>query len=135
MPVDSSSPRIVYFDGYCGVCNRFIDFLIRHDPQARLKYAPLQGTTAHARLPANLITSLSTVVYENEGRLSVESTAALEVIAATGGWRTLARVFLLVPRFLRDAVYRWVANHRYLFAGRRETCRLPTPEERALFLD
>jgi len=127
--------KLVYFDGFCGVCNRFIDFLIRHDRHGRLRYAPLQGNTARARLPAEYITELSTLVFEENGRLSTESTAAIRVIGTLGGVWTSMFGFLLVPRFIRDGVYRWVANHRYLFAGRRPTCRLPTPEERGLFFD
>jgi predicted DCC family thiol-disulfide oxidoreductase YuxK len=126
---------IVYFDGQCNVCNAFIDFLIRRDHARALKYAPLQGTTAAKRLPPGLNSDLTTMVYEVDGRIFTESTAALETLAALGGGYRLAKVFLLVPRFLRDGVYRFVAHHRYLFAGRRETCRLPTPEERAQFLD
>lgn len=133
--LNADSKNIVYFDGYCGVCNRFIDFLIRHDRARALRYAPLQGATARARLPAELVNDLSTIVYEENGKLTTESTAAIRVIAKAGGFLRLMIVFLAVPRFLRDWAYRWVANHRYLFAGRRETCRLPAPQERSLFLD
>ena len=123
---------IVYFDGHCNVCNRFVDFLIRRDK--KLKFAPLQGTTAAARLPAELRNDVSTMVLEQPGRVTTESTAALLTIAELAGIYSLARVFLVVPRFLRDGFYRWFARHRYLFAGRRETCRVPTPEEREQFL-
>lgn len=127
--------RIVYFDGVCNVCNTFVDFLIRRDHKRILKYAPLQGETAKKRVPAELISSLSTVVLEDEhGVLSTESTAAIKTIASLGGVYALISVFLILPKFLRDWVYRWVADHRYLWFGKRDTCRLPTPEERAQFL-
>jgi predicted DCC family thiol-disulfide oxidoreductase YuxK len=139
---------IVYFDGLCNVCNAFIDFLIRHDSKRVLKFAPLQGSTARARLPAGLVNDMSTMALEDArasagadaggatgSRIDLESTAAIKTIASLGGVYSLMKIFLLVPKFLRDFVYRWIANHRYLFAGRRETCRMPTPEERAQFLD
>jgi predicted DCC family thiol-disulfide oxidoreductase YuxK len=126
---------VVYFDGYCNVCNRFIDFLIRRDRRHILKFAPLQGTTARARLPAGLVNEVSTMVMQEDGAISVESAAAIKAIASLGGVYSWTRIFLLVPRFLRDGAYRWVANHRYQLFGRRSTCRLPTAEERAQFLE
>jgi predicted DCC family thiol-disulfide oxidoreductase YuxK len=127
---------IVYFDGLCNVCNRFIDFLIRRDRRRVMKYAPLQGSTARSHLPAHLVTDLSTMAFEaGDGRIYTDSSAAIRAIAALGGVWTTMYACLVVPRFVRDGVYRWVANHRYLFAGRRETCRLPTPAEREQFLD
>lgn len=146
-----NSGHIVYFDGLCNVCNAFIDFLIRHDSKRVLKFAPMQGSTARARLPAGLVSDLSTMALEVTGAsagtgadvgadskspvIYVESSAAIRTIALLGGVYSLMSIFLLVPRFLRDLVYRWVAEHRYLFAGRRETCRMPSAEERAQFLD
>jgi len=127
--------KIVYFDGYCNVCNRFVDFLIRRDRKRALKFASLQSATAEKRLPADYSSDLSTMVFEDEGRITDKSTAAILSIAALGGIYSLMRVFLLVPRFLRDRVYRWIANHRYLWFGKRGTCRLASPEERAQFLD
>jgi len=126
--------RIVYFDGVCNVCNAFIDFLIRRDHKRILKYSPLQGEAAKVRLPADLVSSLSTLVLEDEQGVSTQSTAAIKTIASLGGVYGLMSVFLIVPRFLRDWVYRWIADHRYLWFGKRDTCRLPTPEERAQFL-
>jgi predicted DCC family thiol-disulfide oxidoreductase YuxK len=126
--------RIVYFDGHCNVCNRFIDFLIRRDRRRLLKYAPLQGDTARRHLPPGLLTDLSTMVLEDENGVSIESTAAIRTIAYLGGFYGLIAVFLIVPRFVRDWFYRWVAAHRYLWWGKRDTCRIPTPEERAQFL-
>src|SRR4051812_14218606 len=106
---------IVYFDGHCNVCNRFVDFLIRRDAGRVLKFAPLQGSTARTRLPAGLVTDMSTMALQDfdSGAVRIESSAAIGAIAALGGVWSLMNVFLLVPRFLRDFVYRWVADHRY----------------------
>lgn len=127
--------RVVYFDGHCNLCNSFIDFLIRRDYRRILKFAPLQGPTAVANLPAHLRNGLSTMVLQDEGRIMTESTAAILSISYLRGVYALMKLFLIVPEFIRNGVYRGVANHRYLFAGRRETCRLPSFEERAQFLD
>ena len=127
--------KIVYFDGYCNVCNRFIDFLIRHDSKRQLKFASLQGHTAETRLPRNLTEQVDTMAFEEDGKVEIESTAAIRCIAELGGAFSIMKIFLLVPRFLRDSVYRFTAAHRYLLFGKRDTCRLPNAEERAQFLD
>lgn len=127
--------KVVYFDGYCNVCNRFVDFLIRRDRRRVLKFASLQSATAEQRLPAGYSSQVSTMVFEDEGVITDQSTGAILAIAAVGGIFVFMKIFLLVPRFVRDGVYRWVANHRYLWFGRRETCRVATSEERAQFLN
>jgi len=125
---------VLYFDGVCGLCNRFVDWLIRHDREGRLRYAPLQGGTAASRLPVAYPAGLATVVLERSGRLTERSTAAIEAVACLGGpWRGIL-VLKAVPRPLRDAGYDWVARHRYRWFGRRDACRVPTPPERHLFL-
>ena len=127
---------IVYFDGYCNLCNRFVDFLIRHDRRARLRFASLQSRTAERRVPARYTSQYTTMVFQDAtDRIYVESGAAIRAIGALGGPYAGMYAFLAVPPFIRDRVYRWVADHRYLWFGKRETCRLPTPGERARFLD
>ena len=126
---------IVYFDGHCSLCNFAIDFLIRRDHARRLRFAPLQGSTAAARLPADLIARLGTMVFEDEHGLATESTGAIRALTALGGVYSLARAFVLLPKFLRDPAYRFIARHRYRWFGRRNTCRVPTAEERDRFLD
>jgi predicted DCC family thiol-disulfide oxidoreductase YuxK len=129
-----SGPAILYFDGVCGLCNRLVDWLVRRDRTGQLRFAPLQGATAAARLPAGWAEDLATVVLERDGRLSARSSAALEAVALLGGpWRA-ASLLKVVPRPLRDACYGWVARHRYAWFGRREACRVPSEAERARFL-
>ncbi len=126
--------RIIFFDGVCGLCNRFVDRLLRIDRGGVFRFAPLQGSTAHDRLPIGLADALSSVVYLREGVVLTRSTAALRILIDLGGWRTLHRLWFIFPRALRDAVYDWVALNRYKWFGKREVCRLPTQEERARFL-
>lgn len=127
--------RVVFFDGHCNLCNRFVDFLIRRDTRHALRFASLQGETAKRLLPKEYVSDLSTVVFLNEGKISTHSSAALRAIATLGGGYYLFKWFLLVPAFIRNLVYRFVASNRYTWFGRRDTCRLPSPEEKAQFLD
>jgi predicted DCC family thiol-disulfide oxidoreductase YuxK len=77
---------------------------------------------------------LSSVVVIEDGQAWQESAAALRIARhLPGGWKLL-RVFAVVPRPLRDAVYRWIARNRYRWFGKKETCWLPTPELRGRFL-
>jgi len=127
--------KVVYFDGYCNVCNTFVNFLISRDKKRTLKFASLQSHTAESRLARQFSENVDTMVFENEGTISLRSSGAIQAIASLGGIYLAAKVFLLVPRPLRDAFYDWFAGHRYLWFGKRETCRIATPEERAQFLD
>jgi predicted DCC family thiol-disulfide oxidoreductase YuxK len=126
---------VIFFDGHCNLCNRFVDFLISRDRKHRLKFAPLQGLTAATRLAPEYREKLGTVVLEKDGRAYVRSTAAILAVAELGGRYRLAKVFLIIPKLLRDLVYRYIAKNRYLWFGRRDTCRVPTEQERAQFLD
>jgi predicted DCC family thiol-disulfide oxidoreductase YuxK len=126
--------RVLFFDGHCNLCNHFIDFLIRRDRRGVLNYAPLQGKTAKVKLAPNLYMSLPSVVFLDGDEVYLRSGAALRAIAMLGGIYSLAKIFLLVPAPLRDFVYNTIANNRYRIFGRRETCRLPTPEEKERFL-
>lgn len=127
--------QILFFDGVCNLCNGFVDFLVSRDKERRLRYAPLQGKTARDLLGDARTRELSTVVLWRDGAVSERSDAALNAIAELGGIWILARALKGLPRFFRDRAYDFVARNRYKMFGKRDTCRLPTPEERALFLD
>jgi predicted DCC family thiol-disulfide oxidoreductase YuxK len=135
MTTDYKNQHIVFFDGVCGLCNRAIDFLMRHDKRKVLLFAPLQGTTAAALLPPGEAAALSSMVYYSKGKLSYRTRAILNLLWDMGGWWTLTAIFRIFPPFLRDIFYNWMASSRYKWFGKKETCRIPTVEERARFLD
>lgn len=125
-------PRIVLYDGVCGLCNRMVQWLLRHDPQRRLHVAPLQGDTAaalralHPRIPG----SIDTVVYVEEGRVFLRSKAFLQVARHLGKpWRW-AYWFRWFPAPVLDLGYRLIARIRYRVWGKYDACRLPTTEEK-----
>jgi predicted DCC family thiol-disulfide oxidoreductase YuxK len=128
----------LFFDGVCGLCNRTVRFLLRHDRHDRLRFAPLQGTTARCLLPplGGRPEDLDTIyVVTSDGRLLERSRAVLFAATALGGGWALLGVLRLVPRPLADWLYRWVARIRYRVFGHLEACSIPTPEERSRFLD
>jgi predicted DCC family thiol-disulfide oxidoreductase YuxK len=130
--------HVVFFDGVCGLCDRTVRFLLTHDRHDRLRFAPLQGPFAQRTLPAlgGRPERLETIyVLTSEGRLLQRSRAVLfAAVALGGGWRLLA-VLKLVPRPLADFVYGLVARVRYRVFGRLEACAIPSPQERARFLE
>lgn len=126
--------KILFFDGHCNLCNSTVDWLVRQDHRRVLQFASLQGKTAHEKLPAQWIADLNTAVYFRDGKTFKQSAAVLRAVADMGGVWRLAFALLVLPPFLRDAGYQIVAQNRYRFFGRRDTCRLPTPEERARLL-
>ncbi len=129
---------VILFDGVCNLCNASVDFVVRHDPHARYRLAPLQSRLARellAEYRRDGDVPESVVLVEPGGRISFGSTAALRIARGLGFPLSLLYPLIIVPRPVRDFVYDWIARNRYRWFGRRETCRIPTPEERSRFLD
>jgi predicted DCC family thiol-disulfide oxidoreductase YuxK len=123
---------IVFFDGECGVCNRFVQFLLDHDKSHRLHYAPLQGETARARLSVPI--DLSTIIFLTNDQVYYRSDAVLKAIVILGDRWSLVRGLLYVPKFFRDFVYILVARMRHRIPGASAQCRLLSDSERQYFL-
>ena len=129
-----NSLPLVFFDGVCGLCNKSVDFIIRHDLKHVFSFAPLQGLTAAKALPTRDTINLDTLVLLDEKGLHYRSTAALRIAWRLGGPLKLFSVFFVIPRFLRDPIYNLVAKNRYKLFGKKDSCRIPTPDERKFFL-
>lgn len=133
--VETPPKLIVFFDGICGLCSEFVDFCLPRDPDQRLRFSALQGETALRRLSPADRNDLSSIVVIDRGRVLYESDAVIAVLyELKQPWPLVAHLFRAVPRWLRNFFYRIVARARYRVFGRRETCRLPTFEERKSFL-
>jgi len=135
MNAETQNQNIVFFDGVCGLCNRSVDFFIKHDKRRVLLFAPLQGTTASALLPSGEASALSSIIYYSKGKTSYRSKAVLNLLWDMGGWWRLSFIFRIFPPFFRDIFYNLIASFRYKWFGKKETCRIPTVEERERFLD
>ena len=143
-PMDTSPenlpPRLVLYDGVCGLCDKSVQWLLDHDPEGKLRFAPLQGPTAQAILERHpkLPRALETVIFvEREGeseRVHVRSHAIFHICKHVSGFARALAIFRFVPAFLTDLGYRLVAKIRYRVWGKLDQCRVPTPDERARFL-
>lgn len=133
--MEDAPSSIVFFDGHCGLCNGTVNRLIKLDGGRRLRYAPLQGTSARERFPELDQTAPTTVLFWSNGALYERSEAARRILLEVGGlYGVLGRLVGLIPRFIADRLYEFVARHRYRVFGRSDTCSIPAPEVRQLFL-
>ncbi len=127
---------VVLFDGVCNLCNGSVNFIIDRDPDGYFRFASLQSEEAEAIMRSAGISdeTLESIVLVEGGRVFRRSDAVLRIARKLKGpWSALA-LFTVVPRPIRDRVYDWIARNRYRWFGKRDTCRIPTPELRARFL-
>lgn len=138
--LDTKGP-ILLFDGLCNLCDASVLWTIDRDPQAQIRFAALQSGRGEKLLatfgrvaPSDGADPFSVMLIA-DGKLYERSSAALRAAGyLRGAWPAL-KVFLLVPRPLRNGVYNFIAKHRFRWFGRRDACRIPTPELRSRFLD
>ena len=131
---ETERPPVLFYDGECGLCHRCVAWFLRHDRGARLRFAPLQGDT-YAGLDRPRPADVSTMVLLDERGLWTESDAVLSALRAVGGgWRVFASMGRMLPRFLRDAAYRFIAKRRLGWFGPADACRLPGHGDETRFL-
>jgi predicted DCC family thiol-disulfide oxidoreductase YuxK len=128
---------VVLFDGVCNLCNSSVIFIIKHDTGSKLKFASLQSPYGLEQMKKfnRPPTELNSVLLIKKGQLFQKSNAALEIAYMLDGLWPLLYGFKIVPRFLRDVVYDWVARNRYRWFGKKEACMIPTPDMKARFMD
>ena len=126
--------QILFFDGVCGLCNSTVDLLIKEDINDALKFAPLQGETAKDLIPKKEISEMKSVVFYRDGKIFIQSDAIIETGRAMGGFFGLAIILKLIPKFLRNFFYDIIAKNRYKWFGVKETCRMPSENEREKLL-
>jgi predicted DCC family thiol-disulfide oxidoreductase YuxK len=127
---------IVVFDGVCNFCSTAVCFILKHDAERRLLFAPSQSDLGRDLLKRHGIdpADAKTFLLIKGGSAYTRADAALEVAKDLGRWRWL-RVFRIVPRRLRDWAYDLLARNRYRWFGKRDVCFVPTEAQRARFLD
>jgi predicted DCC family thiol-disulfide oxidoreductase YuxK len=125
---------IIFFDGVCGLCNGFVDFVLRIDHSALFKFSPLQSDFAAQRLPKEYINDLDSVVVIIDGNVLRKGAAVFAVFQKLGGAWAILSIFGKLPTGIVNSGYDLVASNRYKIFGKKETCRLPTPSERERFI-
>lgn len=134
--VPLSDHPIVLFDGVCNLCCSSVQFIIKHDPKHLFRFASLQGEFGQQvleqyHLPA---AAFSSFILLEKGIFYTKSSGALRVTKKLNGLWPGLYAFSIIPLFIRNAVYNWVAKNRYQWFGKKETCPIPTTELSKFFL-
>jgi predicted DCC family thiol-disulfide oxidoreductase YuxK len=135
LPLMITGP-VILFDGICNFCNGAVNFTIKRDKRQEIKFAALQTDIGRSLLqqfglPENYSSSF---IFIEKGKLYNRSTAALRVCRHLSGLWPLCYGLIIVPAFVRNAVYDLIAKNRYKWFGQKDRCMIPTPEVRARFL-
>lgn len=131
-----NSRRIILFDGVCNFCNFWVNFIIDRDKNDKFRFASLQSEASQDLLQQfNLSTTdFDTFILIEGKKYYTKSTAALRIAKHLNFPINILYYFIFVPKFIRDYIYSLVANNRYKFFGKRDTCRIPAEKERQKFL-
>ena len=129
--------HIVLFDGVCNLCNGFVQFTIKRDPQVKFKFASLQSKSGQYLLKKNNLPTehFASLVYIKYGHCYSKSSAVLHFLKDLGGKWAFLYIFIVIPSPIRDFVYTLVANARYKILGKKESCWLPTLTLKSHFLE
>jgi simple sugar transport system substrate-binding protein len=132
----AATHAVILFDGECNLCNGWVDFVIRRDRAERFRFASLQSEVARTLLGARRSADPlpDTIVLLEDGRTYRRSSAVLRILYGLGFPWSVFSLFTIIPRPVRDWTYNWIARNRYRWFGKRATCRVPSPAERARFL-
>lgn len=127
---------VILFDGVCNLCTGSVQFILKRDKDKTFSFASLQSDYGQKllqqfNLPTNTFNSF--ILYQ-DGKIYTRSTAALQMFQQLNGWKWV-KIFWIVPKFIRDAVYNLIARNRYKWFGKKNECWLPTPDLKARFLE
>jgi predicted DCC family thiol-disulfide oxidoreductase YuxK len=130
--------KLILFDGVCNLCNSSIQFIIKNDKKNLFLFSPLQSNIGQKIIKSFNINTAeidSVLLYSKKDGLSQKSTAALKIARQLGFPKNLLSVFFIVPRFIRDWIYQYIAKNRYKWFGKRDNCMVPTPDLQSKFIN
>lgn len=127
---------VILFDGVCNFCNAGVNFIIRQDKKKLFRFAALQSDAGQRLLTEHGLPTkeLNSFILIEEGKVYNKSTAGLRVYRKLPWYWGWTQLFWIAPKFIRDAVYDFIARNRYKWFGKRESCMIPTPELKSRFL-
>ena len=138
MTTHNTSQPVLFFDGACKLCNRFVQFVIRHDREKLFLFASLQSEAGKQMLETLKVSGQKipdSVILSFNDRYYLQSDATLQLLRLLGGSWKLLYGLTIIPRFIRNGAYDLIARNRYKWFGKRDACMVPTAELRARFLE
>ena len=131
--------RLILFDGVCNLCNSSVLYVIKRDKKNKFLFAPLQSEVSKQiihNFDINTFQVDSIILYEPEKeKIHYKSTAALKIASQLGFPTYVLAIFLVIPAFIRNWVYDFIAKNRYKWYGKKDACMIPTPELKSKFLE
>ena len=128
---------IIFFDGVCNLCNSSVNFIIKHDKKKQFLFASLQSDAAKEILLQynSKKINLDSIVLLDNGKLFEKSTAALRISKHLNNGLFLLYIFIIIPTFIRDYLYNYIAKNRYKWYGKKDSCMIPTKDLKSRFLE
>ena len=133
--IADNNENIVFYDGKCALCNRFVQILLNLDHEKRLKFSSLQGNLAKEVLNHQLMENMDSIVFLKGGNIYTHSMAVIRILKEIGGFWQLMMIFALIPRPLRDGIYQYVAHNRYQWFGSLDYCAILDDKDKERILD
>lgn len=133
-----NNKKIILFDGVCNLCDATVQKIIEKDQKDEFRFASLQSDlgkqiTTYIGVDTSKIDSI--ILYQPGHAYYVKADAAIEIAKSIGGVYSLMGIFSVLPKWLKNSVYDFVAKNRYKWFGRKNECMIPTPETKAKFLE
>jgi predicted DCC family thiol-disulfide oxidoreductase YuxK len=127
---------IVFFDGVCNLCNASIDFILKRDTKNLFLVGALQEDFSKKILSNYSVKQdyLESLILLEENQIYFKSTAALRIARHLKGLWPIFYLLIALPVWIRDPVYDWIGRNRYRWFGKKNTCRIASPDEQAKFL-
>ena len=127
---------ILLFDGVCNLCNRSVQFIIKRDPKNYFRFAALQSEQGQLLLEQHGIPPdvIDTIVLVENSKTYTQSTAALRIARKLNRLWFLLYIFIIIPPFIRNPIYRFISRNRYKWFGKKDSCMMPDPELKSRFL-
>ena len=132
----TSQQAVLLFDGVCNLCNGFVQFVVKRDPQGIFKFTSLQSEAGQQLMQDHGFNpdKINTVILIKNGKAYSRSDVPLQVVRLFSGLWPLLYIFIIIPKGIRDFIYDWVAKNRYKWFGKKDQCMIPTPELKERFL-
>lgn len=131
----NTNESVILFDGFCHLCNGAVSYILKQDKKKQFRFALLSSTFAADLFRRyDQLKDVDSIIFIANGQVYTRSAAVLRIFRMLGGMHALLYAFIIIPPFIRDRLYAWIAANRYQWFGKYDQCMVPTPEVLERFL-